>query len=466
MDLTDIHAYFDHREAELVAAVSRLVAIPSTKGDAQPGAPFGPGPARALTEALQLAREWGLTGENLEGYVGTVDLNGHETQLHILAHLDVVPPGSGWTVTEPYAPKLVDGLLYGRGTDDDKGPLVAALFAMRAVKELGVPLSRNVRLIMGTDEESGFADIDWYYARHPFAPCTFSPDAGFPVTNLEKGHYQPTFAMTWPLETALPRVTALSGGSRVNVVPPEAAATVAGLPLSELASHCREAETACGVTFTLLDQGNGVEVTCHGTGAHASAPQEGNNALTALITLVSSLPLADTPGTRALHALRALFPHGDNYGKALGIAQSDSLSGDLTLALTMLSWSDTGMGGHFDCRTPLCATEANCRLAAEAALQRRGITLSGTITPAHHVPADSPFIQTLMDCYEAFTGKKGACLATGGGTYVHEIPGGVAFGASMPGFDSGLHGPDEKVRVADLLTACKIFTQAIIDLCS
>lgn len=466
MYLNDIHAYFDSRAAELVAAVSRLVSIPSTKGDPFPGAPFGPGPAQVLNEALQLAREWGLTGENLEGYVGTVDLNSHETQLHILAHLDVVPPGPGWTITEPYAPKLVDGMLYGRGTDDDKGPLVAALFAMRAVKELGAPLSRNVRLIMGTDEESGFADIDWYYARHPYAPCTFSPDAGFPVTNLEKGHYQPAFSMDWALETALPRVTALTGGPRLNVVPPEATSTVAGLPLEALEVYCQRAESACGVTFSLQDQENGVQITCHGSGAHASAPQEGNNALTALIALLASLPLADTPGTQAIHALHALFPHGDNLGQALGIAQSDDLAGDLTLALTMLTWSDTGMCGHFDCRTPLCATDQNCRRIAEAALEQKGLTLQGNITPAHYVPADSPFIQTLMDCYETYTGKKGDCLATGGGTYVHDIPGGVAFGASMPGFDSGLHGPNEKVCVADLLTACKIFTQAILDLCS
>ena len=162
MDKERIEAYFADKEPMLVEAVSRLVAIDSTEGEPAPGAPFGPGPAAALDEALKLAAEWGLAAENHEGYVGTADLNGEEDALHILGHLDVVSPGEGWTVTRPFTPKLVDGLLYGRGTDDDKGPVVASLLAMKAVKDLGVPLKKNCKVIMGTNEESGSGDIAWY----------------------------------------------------------------------------------------------------------------------------------------------------------------------------------------------------------------------------------------------------------------------------------------------------------------
>jgi succinyl-diaminopimelate desuccinylase len=104
---------------------------------------------------------------------------------------------------------------------------------------------------------------------------------------------------------------------------------------------------------------------------------------------------------------------------------------------------------------------------AEASLQKHGITVTGfeTMEPPHHTPADSPFVKTLLGCYEEYTGNKGECIAIGGGTYVHDIPGGVAFGCSMPGFESGMHGPDERVRVADLMLSCKIFTQAIIEIC-
>ena len=181
-----IRAYFDARQEELIQAVCRLVRIDSTLGPAAPGQPFGPGPAAALDELVALAREWGLTAQNLEGYVGAVDLNDRETELHILGHLDVVDPGEGWTVTSAFEPKLVDGLLYGRGTDDDKGPVLAALMAMRAVKDLGFSLKKNVRLIAGTDEETGFRDIHWYYDRHPYAPPSL-PTQTFPSSTSRRG---------------------------------------------------------------------------------------------------------------------------------------------------------------------------------------------------------------------------------------------------------------------------------------
>ena len=141
IDRARIEAWFSGREGLLTEAVSRLVSIDSTAGAPAPGQPFGPGPAKALAEFLALAAEWGLPGRDHEGYVGTVDLNGGPDALHILGHLDIVPGGEGWTVTDPFVPRLKDGLLYGRGVSDDKGPMAAALLAMRAVKELGAPLT-------------------------------------------------------------------------------------------------------------------------------------------------------------------------------------------------------------------------------------------------------------------------------------------------------------------------------------
>ena len=163
-----IESWFAGKEALLLEGVSRLVSIRSVKGESAPGAPFGPGPAAALAEALKLAGEWGLLNPvSHEGYVGTADLNGEETALHILGHLDVVNEGEGWTVTEPYSPKVADGCIYGRGTDDDKGPVVVSMLAMKCVKDLAIPLKKNVRLIMGTDEESGSADIAYYFSKNP-----------------------------------------------------------------------------------------------------------------------------------------------------------------------------------------------------------------------------------------------------------------------------------------------------------
>ena len=461
-----IESYFADQEEALVRAVSRLCAIRSVKEPAQPGMPFGPGPARCLDEALAMAREMGLTASNYDGYVGTADLNDQDTALHILGHLDVVGEGTGWTVTEPYEPKVVDGLLYGRGVSDDKGPMAAVLLAMKAVKDLGVPLKHNARVILGTDEESGSSDIAYYYGKEPYAPCTFSPDADFPVINIEKGQYSPIITKQWEPETVTPRVTSFRGGLRQNVVPPQAEAVVEGMGIQMVYPIAAQVRAKTGVEFRIQPKGTGVRIQAIGKAAHAMEPDKGRNAITALLLLLGVLPLAQCESTEALRSLYELLPYKDTKGEALGIAQQDEASGELTVTLALLEITETGMEGRFDCRTPLCANRDNCQTAAEAAFAGKGLTCTGDMTAPHHTPAGTPFVQALLKCYEQYTGQPGECLSTGGATYVHNIPGGVAFGPVMPGFQTNLHGPDERIPVADLLTASKIFTQVIIDLCS
>ncbi len=460
-----IEAYFSDKEKLLVEAVSRLVSIDSVEGDGAPGAPFGPGPAAALEEALTIAKEWGLAAENHEGYVGTADLNDGEDALHILGHLDVVAPGEGWTVTQPYAPKLVDGLLYGRGTDDDKGPVIASLLAMKAVKDLGIPLKKNCKVIMGTNEESGSGDIAWYFARNPYAPATFSPDSGFPVVNTEKGGFRPSFSRSWPVQSGLPRVKWLHGGIRLNILPGDASAGVEGLTMYDIQPVARNITARTGIKFTFAHEDGLTVIRAKGEASHAAWPEGGNNAITGLVALLCALPLAEGGCKEALDGLNALLPHGDYTGRALGIAQEEPVAGHLTVAFSLLEVGEAGLEGRFDSRVPLCASEDNCLNVAKAAFEARGFAFEGSQSEPHHVPADSPFIKTLLKRYEEYTGLKGECLSTGGGTYVHDIPGGVAFGCSLPGFDSHLHGPDERVRVSDLILSAKLFAHIIVDLC-
>ncbi|MGN0968262.1 MAG: Sapep family Mn(2+)-dependent dipeptidase, partial [Oscillospiraceae bacterium] len=430
-----IDAYFDAKEEDLIAAVTRLCAIRSVKGEAAPGAPFGPGPAAALDEALKLADEMGLTTKNVEGYVGTADLNEKDTVLHILGHLDVVGEGTGWTVCEPYEPKVADGSIYGRGTSDDKGPMVAALMAMQCVKDLNVPLTHNARVILGTDEESGSEDIAYYYSKEPYAPYTFSPDADFPVINIEKGFYRPTFTMAWEPETEGPRVVSFHGGFRLNVVPAEAECVVEGLPMRGLYAVAMKVGQATGVEFRIKHLENDrIQIKALGQGGHAMEPEKSRNAITALLSVLYVCPLKeDLASTRAVRALFELMPPKDTRGAGLGIDQKDELSGELTVAFTMLDMDDRGITGRFDSRVPICANEENCKKVTEASFAKYGYTCTGHMDAPHHTDANSPFVQTLLKCYEQYTGEKGQCLAIGGGTYVHDIPGGVAFGPVMPG---------------------------------
>lgn len=466
MDIkTAISNWVDAHRADIIADISDLVAIKSVHGEPQPEMPFGEGPARALDAGLNLCKRFGLSVKNYDYYVGTADLIEGERVLDILGHLDVVGEGDGWE-TDPYTATIrEDGYLYGRGTDDDKGPVVAAAYAMRAVKELGLPIRRNARLIMGTNEETGFDDLAHYYAVEQPAPNTFSPDASFPVYNTEKGSYKPTASKNWAAETVLPRVIGLQGGYRINVLPADAWAIVAGLSEEEVRSIAEKTAAELGVSVTVTPVETGIKLAVTGTSCHACNPHEGNNGNTALIRILDTLPLTECTSTRALHTLATLFPHGDNYGTAIGVAQEDAIAGRLTMVLTMIEASDTGLTVRFDSRVPICATPENCAKIVESRLAAAEFTVEGGMEPTHHTPADSPFIKTLLRCYETYTGKPGECCSMGGGTYVHYIEGGVAFGAGMPGFVSNLHGANEHICIEDLLTACKIFAQVIVDLC-
>ena len=289
----------------------------------------------------------GFKTRNYENFVGAIDLNDQPTELDILAHLDVVPGGDNWTITTPFEPRVLDGRIYGRGTSDDKGPAIAALYALRAIKDLQIPLRKNVRLILGTDEECGGLDLGYYYQREPEAPLSFTPDAEFPVINIEKGGLRGEFSATWTKEESSPRIVSIKGGIKFNVVPAHAEAIIAGLTSDAITSAIEAASQKTGVIFTAREEHDQLLISAKGTSAHAATPADGNNAITALLELLDSLPLAATPSFDSVKALNRLFPHGDWAGKALGVAMSDELSGELTLSFNIIDLNETGLKGLF-----------------------------------------------------------------------------------------------------------------------
>lgn len=461
-----IDQYFAEHTDQMVNDICRLIHIQSDRQPTHAGQPFGAGPAAALAAALDIAAGMGFTTRNYENFVGAIDLNDQPTELDILAHLDVVPGGDGWTVTTPFEPLVLDGRIYGRGTSDDKGPAIAALYAMRAIKDLQIPLRKNVRLILGTDEECGGKDIGYYYQREPEAPLTFTPDAEFPVINIEKGGLRGDFSASWPKEESSPRIISIKGGIKFNVVPAHAEAAIAGLTAGSIAAAIEAASQKTGVIFTAREENNQLLISAKGTSAHAATPHDGNNAITALLELLANLPLHANPSFECVKALNRLFPRGDWAGQALGVAMRDELSGELTLSFNMIELNETGLKGIFDCRAPLCATDENLLHVAAANLLAAGIVLSNKeLNPPHHVSAESDFVKTLLSCYEQYSGKPGKCLAIGGGTYVHNLKNGVAFGCADLDVDNHLHGADEFADINQLVMSAKIFTQAIIELC-
>lgn len=462
-----IDAYIDAHVEEMIEDIFELCRINSERMPAEEDMPYGPGVVECLDAALDMAEGYGFDVVDYDGYVGCVDMNEEEKQLDILGHLDVVPAGEGWEITQPFEPILKDGKLYGRGTADDKGPTVAALYAMRAVKELGIPLTKNVRLIMGTDEECGSSDIAHYYKTEKEAPMTFSPDGAYPVVNVEKGRLPGHFVAEFTPSSALPRLVKIDAGTKVNVLPGKAKAVVEGFDLETLEAFAKEVELETGILFEFSEEDGVCNVVAMGKGGHAAHPQDGNNAITGLITWLAKLPFAECEQINLVKNLVILFPHGDILGTNLGVAMEDEVSGELTLVFSMLQMTDCTLDGQFDSRCPVCATEENALNVAKANLAAKGITLvSDKMRPPHCVDENSPFIQTLLKTYEEYTGLKGECLAIGGGTYVHDLKNGVAFGASMPGTDNRMHGADEFAVLEELVISAKMFANIIVELCS
>ena len=461
-----IFEYIDGKREEFINDLSELVAIRSVKDEPREGMPFGEGSARCMEKAVELFSRYGFKGENLGNYAAYCDINDNEDALDILGHIDVVGEGDGWD-TDPYVATVKDdGCIYGRGTDDDKGPVVAALYAMRAIKELSIPLSKNARLIVGGDEESGSeVDLEAYYSRFAPAPATFSPDASFPIFNTEKGSYKPEFTKKLTESDALPRLKSFSGGYRINVLPAKASAVFVGLDKDVLAKAAGEATAKTGVEFLIEKSGVELTVYAEGHSTHASTPEEGKNGITALIYLISLLPLAKCDINECAAELALLFPFDDTAGRALGINQKDDISGEITVVLSLLEIKSDGIWGQFDSRVPICAEDDNCRFVFERLMTGKGYTVTGKMSPAHHTPEDSDFVKTLKAVYTECTGKECKCLSMGGGTYVHNITGGVAFGASRPDFQSNLHGANERANIDDLLRASKIFALVIEQMC-
>lgn len=450
MSMSAISAWIQEHRAEYLAELDALCRFESVRQAPEEGAPFGRPAADALHYALALAERYGLTTENIDNYAGSADLGPGAPQLGILAHLDVVPVGTGWSVPS-FGATVCGDTVVGRGVIDDKGPALAALFAMRAIKELELPLKAGVRLILGTDEECGSSDMEYYAAHRAFPPQVFTPDGSYPVINIEKGRAYPLF--TAPADD---RILDICGGIVGNAVPGSADALVSGI------AACDVPACVCGLPVTAEAEEGGVRIRVTGVSAHASLPEKGQNALTALLTLLCDL----LPEARGVCALRDCFPYGEWDGTSAGVACCDEASGPLTLVFSLLQRKGDVLVGQADIRFPVCTSHEEVAVALADTLSAHGLTL--TDVPGcepHCVDENSPFVQTLLRVFEEQTGQSARCIAIGGGTYVHEIEGGVAFGAEFDGSEYNMHGVDEQVPIDELMADIRIQAAAILALC-
>ncbi|TGE31294.1 dipeptidase PepV [Desulfosporosinus sp. Sb-LF] len=453
----------DLMKEDIIAATQACIQIKSVKDikDVAAGAPFGHGISEALEWTLGLGEKFGFTVKNVDGYAGHIEM-GTGDLLGILGHIDVVPEGDGWSVP-PYSATIKDGKIFGRGALDDKGPSLAALFAMKAIKDANITLNMRVRLIIGTDEESGWADMDYYFNKEEVPQIGFAPDAEFPVIHAEKGilHLELSQAQATPF----PHIVRVQGGERANIVPDVCEVTLKGIAYDVVNQKLSDFSFPEGVSGLLNWQDNEQEskLIFRGVGAHGSLPQDGKNAIIYALQFLRTLPL----NAEEQNTLEFILTHPGNgfHGEGFGIALSDEPSGKLSLNLGILELSSDTVRLVIDIRYPVTYQRDDVFQPIEEIAQCKHFRLNVlNHQGAHHVPKESALVQSLLKAYTDVTGLEPFAFAIGGGTYAKALPQGVAFGPTFPGEPEVIHCADEYIPIDNLLLTTKIYAQAILNL--
>ncbi len=445
--------YFDKHMNQILASLGEIIAVESVATLESEIKPFGEGSAKALEWGEDFLRSLGLKTQNVDGYAVHGDFKDGEPELAVLSHLDTVPAGEGWSFP-PFELTVKDGVLYGRGTIDDKGPSVAVLYAVKAIKDLGIPVRRNFRVVFGGFEEGGCEDIEYYKKKYPFPKMVFTPDGSFPVLNCEKGLVHLTFR--GELEKGERYVPYLKAGTVINAVPGKAEFVAANITADEL-SHALD--RLDGFRLITEPQENMLSGVLVGRSAHGSRPENGLNTATALAKAFTQL------GIKGFDRLSKIFVHGDFSGKELGLGFSDSVSGEMTCVLTQLAIDETALTAGVDIRFPIDRTSDEIIGIIKTALNGSGfgVTSVQSMQP-HYVDQNCELVQTLLKVYEGVSGKKGECIAEGGVTYVHNMPGAVAFGAEFPWENNNMHGADEHITLETFRTNLNMYANAIVEL--
>lgn len=455
----EIYKEIDKYKDEIVSNISRIVRCKSVLEKSEPGKPFGNGPYQALQIALDISRECGLKAVDLDGYVGYAEYGEGDEYVAVPVHLDVVPEGTGWTV-EPYGGIVKDGKIFGRGSSDNKSPAIAAIYSLKVLKDLNVATKRKVRVIFGTNEETGMECLDYFFKKEPLPVYGFSPDAGYPAYNREKG------IMSLYLEKATNElaqytdIAFIKAGSAFNVVPEFCTVTFNHPYMDESLDVLPDISEGEPGKIYYIKERFGKVIASRGISAHGSRPRDGLNAVAVMLQyLHEKLPNINECGFLNYIWNKIGF---EQDGASLGIAMEDDLSGKLTNNLGLFSMNGEKASVGLNIRYPVTGKGEDVleKLKVSAEAQGIQVVLESDSKPLY-VPADHPLIQRLMSAYEKVTGEKGELQSMGGGTYARKLQNrGVAFGGT--GYNA--HMADEYVVIDEMMQHARICTQAIYEL--
>ena len=450
-----------HRSDELINDLSELVSIDSSRDIEHKTSdfPLGPGPAKALQTFLHFADRDGFATKNVDNLAGRIELGDSDEAIAILSHVDVVPEGPGWD-TNPFEPVIKDGNFYARGAADDKGPGLAAYYAMKIIKELNLPMKKSIQLILGTDEESEWVGINHYMEKETMPETGFSPDAEFPAINGEKGIVSFRVTFDKPVINLVKQFTA---GIRPNMVPQNAEAkldlnVVSAEDVKAKLNQFLDSHPEIKGSVEINDDVATLKII--GKGAHAMEPFNGINAATYLAKLLTEFDLNDSEQTYFGFIADKL--HLDFAGKNLGIANKDEVMGELTVSPNIYEYDAQKASLLLNIRYPKGDTGETLTEKINQALPNNiSAAIEGHNQLPHFVASDDPLVQALVGAYRDHTDDQTEPFTVGGGTYGRILKHGIAYGAMFPGDENVMHQPNEYINIDKLLKSTAIYADAI-----
>ncbi len=432
---------------EMIQEIQKVIQIRSVEDMPKEGMPFGEGVDRCLRYTLDLAKRLGFRVKYGQGYYGYAEMGEGEEMIGILGHLDVVPEGdiSRW-VHPPYGGIIEDGKIYGRGAVDDKGPTIAALYGMKVIQNLNIPLKRRVRILFGVNEEGLWKDMYRYKKEEEIPTCGFTPDGDYPMIAAEKGLLQ---LQLFCKQKSSVRVW---GGSAYNMVPDQCQCIV----------HARSEKPEVLKALGFSENQQPKKLIAKGKSAHASRADEGENAICKMCEILYRAGVQ----TESVRFIAEMVGEDCHAEKIFGVCE-DEHSGKLTFNIGRIDANQHGQAIEIDIRFPVTKKKDELIAALQRAAERYHLTYHEVdfVKPLY-VSEEHPLIRTLRKIYEEETGLDATPISSGGATYARVFENFVAFGPRFPGREQMAHQTDEYIRIDDLMKTVKIYARVIQELAS
>lgn len=462
--------YIDNIKDELVSQTCRLIEFPSISEECNDaGAPFGQNAKRALEYTLSIGEYLGFRTKNIDGYCGYIEFGEGDELVGIIGHLDVVPVGDGWTY-EPFQGTVKDGKIFGRGAIDDKGPVIASLYAMKAVMDT-CKIHKRVRLILGLNEEKNWKCIQYYKEHEELPTVGFSPDADFPCIYAEKGVLSIFIEDDYSeyLNEPLIIESIDCKNNAINVVPKECSICIRinneNIDTDEVINYISDICEKNSDKFKLekIDEKR-ILITSYGIASHAAHPEHGDNAIAKISVLLYNVFTYYQTNIGILHLFYNYF-NTDYYGKNLGLNVKDE-SGMLTINVGNISLKNDMIRIGFNIRVPVktkLSIVIDRLIEITCSYKKIAVEVSNNIEPLF-IPKDNKLITSLCSIFNRMTGLNEEPIAIGGATFARAFDNCVSFGANMPGNKDMCHQADEFISIDNLLLSSKIYAEAIYEL--